>query len=217
MKPLSFSAFAFGLLIAASAPLHAQSIAAAIPVERATAVTPAAPAKTQTPGNAGSGVPLRNGDAVEIRIANVPGDDQMQWDSFSYTIDESGMLNLPFIGLIKVAGMAPSQAQIAIQNKLIAEGIYSNPTLSINPPAGMRYITLGKGVRQPGRVPYTPDLTLTSAINSAGGPDDFAGDRIRLVHGGKVQFFSRKKLYKDPSIDPRIEPGDQIEISEPLF
>jgi protein involved in polysaccharide export with SLBB domain len=76
---------------------------------------------------------------------------------------------------------------------------------------------VGGAVRQPQRVPYTPDLTLMSTINAAGGASDFAGDKIRLIRGGKAQFFSRKLLAKDPTLDPRVEPGDQIEIIESLW
>jgi polysaccharide export outer membrane protein len=78
-------------------------------------------------------------------------------------------------------------------------------------------VDVSGAVRQPGRVPYSSDLTLTTTIDSAGGPSDFAGDQIRLVRGGKIQYFSRKKLDKDPSLDPRVEPGDQIHLKETLW
>jgi len=193
---------------------RAQAIAAAQPVERAQPVAPASTQSRSLPAapNAGA-VPLRNGDTVDIRISNVPLDDEQQWDA-AYTVDESGGLNLPFIGVVKAGGLPPSQVQVAIQNKLISGGIYTNPTITVNPPAGMRFVSVGGGVRQPGRVPYTSDLTLMSTINAAGGTSDFAGDKIRLIRAGKVLFFSKKKLYKDPTQDPRIEPGDQIEVVE---
>ena len=172
-----------------------------------------APKATSAAPMGGAGVALRNGDTVEVRIANVPTEDVGQING-TYTLDESGMLNLPFIGLIKAGGSPPSQVQIAIQNKYIADGIYTNPTVTVNPPVGARFISVSGAVRQPGRVPYSSDLTLMTTIDSAGGPSDFAGDKIRLVRAGKVQFYSRKKLEKDPSKDPQIEPGDQIEILE---
>jgi polysaccharide export outer membrane protein len=227
--------FALGLitLLAASAPrLHAQAVTANPPVERAVAVEAAAPrAQPVYPMQAAApkqgsqtipavpnpgAVPLRNGDTVDIRIANVPLEDEQQWNA-PYTLDESGGLNLPFIGMIKAGGLPPSQVQIVIQNKLISDGIYTNPTITVNPPAGMRFVSVGGGVRAPGRLPYTSDLTLMSTINAAGGTSDFAGDKIRLVRGGKVLFFSKKKLYKDPTMDPRIEPGDQIEVVESIW
>ena len=188
-----------------------QSVAVAQPVAQAQpAEQKAKPAASPA---AADGIGLRNGDTVDLRISNVPPEDQQQWDG-SYTIDESGMVNLPFIGTVKAGGLPPSQVQIAIQNKLIAGGIYTNPTVIVNPPAGMRFISVGGAVRSPGRVPYTSDLTVMSTINAAGGASDFAGDKIRLIRGGKILNFSRKKLSKDPSQDPRIEPGDQLEIVE---
>ena len=45
----------------------------------------------------------------------------------------------------------------------------------------------------------------------AGGPAEFAGDKIRLIRDKKPQIFSRKKLTRNPELDPRLLPGDQIE------
>jgi len=195
-------------LLLAGPRLQAQT-----PIPKAVAVEPAQAVAVAAPAQGTGGVALRNGDTVEVRIANVPPEDVGQIDG-TYTLDESGMLNLPFIGLIKAGGLAPSQVQIAIQNKYIADGIYTNPTVTVNPPAQSRFIDVSGAVKAPGRVPYSSDLTLMTTIDSAGGKSDFAGDKIRLVRGGKIQFFSFKKLNKDPTLDPRIEPGDQIQIME---
>lgn len=159
---------------------------------------------------------LRPGDSVDIRIANVPPEDVAQI-SAPYTVDDAGMLNLPYIGNVKGGGLTPSQVQVSIQQKYISDGIYTNPSVSVAPPAGQRFVIVGGAVRAPGRVPYTADLTVMSAINAGGGPSDFAGDKIRLVRGGKVQYLSRKQLYKNPSLDPRIDPGDQIEIIQSMW
>ena len=196
-----------GLLLAAAPPLPAQAVlkpqavAAAQPVATA-ADTPATPA-----------VPLRNGDMVEIRIANVPADDVGQITGM-YTLDESGMVNIPFIGLTKISGLPPSKAQLELQNKFVTEGIYTNPTVLVNPTMGARLVTVSGAVKAPQRVVFTSDLTLMSAISGAGGFSDFAGDLIRLTRAGKVMKYSRKKLYKDPSQDVPLQPGDQVEVVE---
>jgi polysaccharide export outer membrane protein len=200
--------FILTLLAAQALPARAQD------VRKAQAVAPAGSAAA--PAAQGSGVPLRNGDTVDIRIANVPPEDIQQFDG-SYTVDESGMINLPYIGMIKAGGLPPSQVQTLIQNQLVSAGIYTMPTVTVTPPAGARFISVGGQVRGPGRIPYTSDLTLMTTISAAGGPSDFAGDKIRLVRGGKVQFFSRKRLEKDPTKDPLVEPGDQIEIMQSWF
>jgi polysaccharide export outer membrane protein len=161
----------------------------------------------------GAIIPLRPGDTVEIRIANVPLDESSQISGV-YTLDESGNLNLPFIGLVSAGGMPPSQVEQAIQNKYVSAQIYTDPTVTVNPPVGARFVSVSGAVKIPGRVPYTSDLTLVSTISAAGGPSDFAGDKIRLTRAGKILWFSRKKLDKDPTLDVPIKPGDQIEIKE---
>ena len=185
---------------------HAQQVRRAEAVGAAPSAAPAG----------GVGVALRNGDTVEIRIANVPPEDIQQFDG-SYTVDEDGMINLPYVGRVKAGGLPPSQVQTLIQNTLISAGIYTMPTVSVAPPPGGRFISVSGAVRAPQRVAYTSDLTLMTTINAAGGPSDFAGDKIRLIRGGKVQFYSRKRLEKDPSKDPAGAPGDQIEIMQSWF
>jgi protein involved in polysaccharide export with SLBB domain len=71
---------------------------------------------------------------------------------------------------------------------------------------------VGGQVRAPQRTFWSADMTLMSAINAAGGPAGFAGDKIRLTRKQKVMVFSRKKLLKNPTEDPSLFPGDQIEV-----
>jgi protein involved in polysaccharide export with SLBB domain len=156
---------------------------------------------------------LRVGDSVDHHIAGVPAEDQQQFQNV-YTVDENGKINLPYIGLVNAGGMAPSAVQTEIQNALIAAQIYTNPTITVQPSAGARFINVGGAVRAPGRVQYTSDLTLMSTINAAGGFSDFAGDKIRLVRKGKITWYSHKKLDKDPTQDPSIAPGDSVEVPE---
>ena len=155
---------------------------------------------------------LREGDSIEIRLNGVPSEDIQQF-SQPYTVDEKGMLNLPYIGQVRAAGLPPNQVQSTIENLLKVEKIYSHPTVTINIQAASRFVSVGGAVRQPGRVPYTTDLTLMSAINAAGGFNDFANPRkVRLVRAGKVTIYDAGALRKDPSGDPHILPGDQIDV-----
>jgi protein involved in polysaccharide export with SLBB domain len=160
---------------------------------------------------------LRPGDIVDIRLSGVPTEEIQQF-SAQYTIDEQGMLNLPYINQIRAAELAPNQLQIAIQNKLMADEIYSHPTITVQTQAGYRFVNVGGSVRAPGRIPYTTDLTLMSTINAAGGFNDFADQkRVRLVHENKVQVYDTRKIRKDPSLDPRVYPGDQVEVPQSLW
>ena len=116
---------------------------------------------------------LRNGDTLELRISGVPAEEVSQF-SAPYTVDDNGALNLPYIGSIKVAGMLVNQAQTLIETKLKNGKIFTQPTITLNLAQTARFVNVGGQVRSPQRVPYTPDLTLMSAINAAGGFNDYA-------------------------------------------
>lgn len=159
---------------------------------------------------------LRAGDTIELRLSGVPADEIQQFNA-PYTIDDSGMINLPYIGSIKAAGLLANQLQAAVETKLKSEGIYTRPTVTVQTQAGQRFVSVGGSVRGPGRIAYTPDLTLMSAINAAGGLNDFAKQAAFLTRAGKRTQFDLKKLRKDPSLDPRALPGDQIEVPQSLW
>src|SRR5439155_13958777 len=98
------------------------------------------------------------------------------------------------------------------EEKLKAEGIFTNPTITINLQRGELFVSVGGNVRLPGRYPYTSDMTLLAAISAGGGPNDFAGDRVRLRREGRETTYSRKALQRDPGSEPKLLPGDQVEV-----
>jgi protein involved in polysaccharide export with SLBB domain len=75
-----------------------------------------------------------------------------------------------------------------------------------------RYITVGGAVRIPQRYVWAADLTLNAAITMAGGGGDFSGDKVDLIRNGKRTTFSLKNIRRNPSEDPRLMPGDQIDM-----
>ena len=160
---------------------------------------------------------LRQGDTIEIRLAGVPTE-EIQAVSSQYTIDDTGMLNLPYINNVKVSGLQPNQAQAAIEQKFKSEEIYTHPTVTIIIQNSSRFVNVGGAVRAPGRVPYTPDLTLMSTINASGGFNDFADQKkVRYIHDKKVEIIDVRKIRKDPALDPKVYPGDQLEVPQSFW
>ena len=160
---------------------------------------------------------LRPGDTIEIRLSGVPIDEIQQF-SASYTLDDQGMLNLPYIGAIKAGGLTQTVAQENVERKLISDGIYTHPTITIIVQPTSRFVNVGGAVRTPGRIPFTPDLTIMTAINAAGGFNDFADQRkVRWVHEGRVTMVDVRQIRKDPTLDSKIFPGDQIEVAQSLW
>ena len=103
-----------------------------------------------------------------------------------------------------------------IENRLKQAKIFTianvNITVNIGANGPARTIIVGGSVRSSGRQQWIADLTLTGAISAAGGRGDFAGDGIKVIRGGKAQEYSWKALKKDPSSDPKLQPGDIIDV-----
>ena len=142
-------------------------------------------------------------------MSGMPPEDAVQF-SQPFTIGSDGYLSIPLAGQIRAEGLTQSQLERAIERKLIDEQIFRFPTATINVGAQARFVTVGGQVRNPNRLPWSPDLTLLTAISAAGGGGDFASDKIEVVRGGKSTLYSTKKLNKDPSQDPRLFPGDRV-------
>ena len=157
---------------------------------------------------------LRAGDTVEIRLAGVPPE---EIGAFSTTqaIDDGGMINLSYIGKIKVAGLDCSEVQQVIESKLKEQKIYTSPTVTVTPQTGTRLVNVTGEVKSSGRQTYTADMTVMTAIGGASGFTDFADKKhVKLTRNGKVQVLDTTKFSKDPSLDVKVLPGDQIYVPQ---
>lgn len=157
---------------------------------------------------------IRPGDSFDLRIGGVPGDDQATISS-NYTVDGDGFLNLPYIGRIQVARMSPSAIQALIERTYVSQQIFTHPTVTLNIAPSARFVNVSGQVKSPQRVPYTPDMTVLSAINAAGDFNDFAAQgKVHLVRDGRVSFVDCKKARGNPALDQKVLPGDQIQVPE---
>ena len=160
---------------------------------------------------------LRVGDSFDLRIGGVPSDD-ISTVSSNYTIDGEGYLNLPYLGKVHVAGMTASQIQSAVERAYIDRGIFKQPTITLSIAPTARFVNVSGAVKNPTRVPFTPDMTLMSAINAAGDFNDYADAKnVHLVRGNAVKKYNCKEIRRNPSLDPKVEPGDSIQVPESLF
>lgn len=156
---------------------------------------------------------LRVGDTVDIRLSGVPPEEISAF-SAPQSIDEGGMLNIPYIGKIKVSGLDADKTQQLIESKLKTGKIYTNPTVTINI-APNRFVNVTGEVKSPQRVQFTADLKLSSAIAGASGFNDFADKKhVKLTREGIVQEIDYRKIAKDPSQDIKLLPGDQIFVPQ---
>lgn len=160
---------------------------------------------------------LRVGDPVELRISGVPQDEQAQVNNV-YVVDVNGMINLPYINKVRAKGRTPADLAGAVEQTYRANKIYTNPTITAVVQPSYRFVNVGGAVRTPTRVPFTEDMTLLTAINAAGGFNDFADQKhVRLLRGTQVTTVDVKKIRSDPAKDIGLQPGDKVEVPQSLF
>ncbi len=160
---------------------------------------------------------LRVGDPVELKISGVPTDEQTQVNNI-YTVDAAGTINMPYINKVRAQGLTPSELANAIETTYRSGKIYNNPTITIVMAPTSRFVNVGGAVRSPSRVPFTEDMTLLTAINAAGGFNDFADQRkVRVMRGSNVQMYDVRQSRRDPSRDIKLQPGDRIEVPQSFF
>ena len=160
---------------------------------------------------------LRKGETIELRIGGVPGDEASLFNS-TYSVDGSGRLSLPHIGLVTVGGLTIGQAKEVIERTYRSRDIYTNPSINIIVATLARQVSVGGAVKAPQRVSYTPDLTALSAINAAGGFNEFANQgKVRVLRGGQVIMVNCKEVRRNPSLEVRLQPGDIIEVPESFW
>lgn len=154
---------------------------------------------------------LRPGDSLTVAIQGVP-DPSIN----TVTIDDKGAITLPFIGTLQAAGMSTAELTQTVRKTYITRKIYTAVDIAVG--VTERYVYVGGEVQHPGRVIWTPDLTATKAIQSAGGFSLYAKETaITLVRAETAYQLDAKLAQKDPTQDPRVVPGDSLQVPRSPF
>jgi polysaccharide biosynthesis/export protein VpsN len=172
-----------------------------------TAVSPANP-QIPVPSSTAQ---LRPGDSLTIALQGVP-----DASTNSVQIDDQGLISLPFIGTLMAGGASAAELSQRIRETYIAKKIYTTVDVSVS--VTERYIYVGGEVQRPGRIIWTPDLTVAKAIQSAGGFTLYAKETaVSLVREKNAYPIDVKLAQKNPAHDPRLMPGDSLQVSRSPF
>ena len=162
------------------------------------------------PEAAGSGG-LRPGDSLIIAIQGVPDP-----TSNNVQVDEQGLVTLPFVGAIQASGQTTATLSQRIRETYVAKKIYN--ALDVSVTVTERYVYVGGEVVRPGRVVWTPDLTLTKAVQAAGGFTLYAKEtRVSLVRDRAAFDINVPLAQQKPAEDPHLLPGDAIQVPKSAF
>jgi len=152
---------------------------------------------------------------VQITINGVPPDEQGQINGV-YPVADGGTINMPHVGQIRAAGMAPSALARNIEAAYRGAGIYTNPTIQViaddRGKPNIRRVIVGGYVRHTGPVELVNDLTIWGALQAAGGENEFGSiRRVTLRRAGKQRVLD---LRKSENKEIKLEENDSIEVPQ---
>jgi polysaccharide export outer membrane protein len=115
----------------------------------------------------------------------------------SYTISDSGYVELPVVGKIKIAGLTIRDAQAEVENRLKDYLTEVSVVLKLS---GFRVTLIGE-VKRPGRYnPYVSQLNLFEAIALSGDMTSYGNrERVMIIrkNNGKEEIFIVNMLDKN--------------------
>jgi polysaccharide export outer membrane protein len=156
--------------------------------------------------------PIAPGYLLAMDVFDVP-----DFSGLSLRVDPNGNVSIPSAGMVHVAGDTVSEAQAAIQAKLVDQQILVRPQVQLNvlQYASGSVSVLGE-VQSPGRIQMLAPRSLADVLALAGGETIAAGNDIeiqqpdaggaaRVLHVSYTQEQSSSKLQRII-----IHPGDSV-------
>jgi protein involved in polysaccharide export with SLBB domain len=120
---------------------------------------------------------LRPGDLLKIAVFR---DKELSGD---YPIDARGYVQIPGLGVIKAAGLEPTDVTDRLRLALVERG-FARPEISVQPM--IRVSVLGE-VRSPNVYPVDPGTSLLQLLTVAGGPSERARLKdTRVIRDGQA-------------------------------
>lgn len=188
----------------------------ALGTDPAGAVPPAAASGEPQPLNSlavvGSDYRINPNDLLEFDIFGVP--DMKR----SVRVNASGLVSLPLVGPVPVAGLTGQEAEALIASRY-AERYLQNPQVSLFiKEFTTQRVTVEGAVLKPGIYPVTGQLSLLRALALAGGYAQYAELReIMLYRYGpngqrEVQMYDLEKVRAGEIMDPEVLPDDVIVV-----
>ena len=146
---------------------------------------------------------LGPGDTIEIQVYGEP---DLNLES---VITDTGSIDYPYLGEIKLDGKTPAEVKETIENGLRGDYLLE-PEVMVRI-VKFRQIYINGEVRLPGGFAYQPGLTVERAIALAGGFTIRANkETVDITSSGEG------KTFENVSLQRKVKPGDII-VVEPTF
>jgi polysaccharide export outer membrane protein len=155
-----------------------------------------------------SAITIGPGDVIDLSVYHVPE------LLLKVRVDSNGIVSLPLIGDVKLAGMTVRDAQQLIADELVQRQFVKGPEVSLFiEEFATQGITVYGEVNAPGIYPLMGPHTLYDAISAAGGLTQKAGHTITILHAGRHDSQELTAISGTGSLDKgnvTIYPGDTV-------
>lgn len=166
---------------------------------------------SQTTDN--SGVPLGDGDLIEIRVSDLP-----ELSDVKTRITPSGKILLPLLGQLQVEGLTAEELHDLLKTKL-GEKYLKNPQVSVSVAEMKSHkVSVMGAVFKPGVYDMTNQLRLVDALGLAGGLREDASTTIYLIRSPKkvVGHLNLSKTKEEDSNSKENETTENKETTLPV-
>ncbi len=160
---------------------------------------------------AGDTVQVTIWDAEENSIFGAAGVTPLQPE----IVSADGSIFVPYIGSLRVAGMAPTTARERIEEELIRTVPSAQVQLTVEP-GQTNTANLAAGVSAPGLYPLpNRNFKILDLFSQAGGPrPDLNSPQVRLVRGSRTYGIPFERLLSDPGANIAVRGGDRIFVED---
>ena len=159
-----------------------------------------------------STITIGPGDLLDLTVFQVPE------LILKARVDSKGIVNLPLIGDLELAGMTVREAQLAIVRELVVRQMVKSPQVSILiEEFATQGITVYGEVNVPGIYPLMGPHKLYDAISAAGGLTLKAGHTATILHAGRPDRQEVIDLSGGGPSDRKnipIYPGDTVIVAK---
>jgi polysaccharide export outer membrane protein len=150
---------------------------------------------------------IGEGDVVGVSVwgepaASVP----------SAVVRPDGMISMPLIKDVRVAGMTPSEAEKTITELLSKQIRAADVTVIVSGINSKKVFFVGGGIRKEGPLAYTYRMTIMQGISEAGGLTDYA--KRKKIY---VLRNENGRQYKLPFDYDAVLKGEHMELNLPLL
>ena len=184
-----------------AASLEARVTSAAEP-DRPVGVKPATPNR---------GVPdeyrIGEGDVLGISVWGEPAA-----SVGSVVVRPDGIISMPLIKDVRVAGMTPAEAEKTITELLSKQIRAADVTVIVSGINSKKVFFVGGGVKKEGPIAYTYRMTIMQGISEAGGLSDYA--KRKKIY---VLRNENGRQYKLPFDYDAVLRGERMELNLPLL